>query len=435
MAPQRAQYTAVPHQADDEMEAAFESDDEQEHRPMLAHSRSPSMPTPGGYDFERVDYDYPPPGSPPRPSAQALPNDIGNSNGQLPSEQQVWRPAGASSSGARGFFQRLWPARYQRLAGGSSTAVVGGGVENDGVFANVVAKPQGARVEQTPDGVYVVPEETQKDAPPSYAAAQADAVPPYWETTVHAPSAGSSTAGEMMVDNLPTGTLFSFLWNMLVSLSFNFVGFLLTYLLHTTHAAKYGSRAGLGVTLLQYGFALRNREIGQPGQAGEWGSWEEPDPTPSTDVPTLTPGNATTPVSSEQEVAGAVPYPQEWIAFFLMTMGWFLLLTSFLGYWRVKRWEHQILASAAAQNASTPEAVERDRAVRQNLERIFGLHFARRGAAASASAAAAAAARDPLAVDLEAGRRRPASAERDNDEPMTNEERRLRDDLRAAGLI
>ena len=63
----------------------------------------------------------------------------------------------------------------------------------------------------------------------------------------------------MIIEGLPTGTLFSFLWNMLVSISFSFVGFLLTFLLHTTHAAKYGSRAGLGVTLIQYGFALRTR--------------------------------------------------------------------------------------------------------------------------------------------------------------------------------
>ena len=37
------------------------------------------------------------------------------------------------------------------------------------------------------------------------------------------------------------------------------VGFLLTYLLHTSHAARNGSRAGLGVTLIQYAFYLRQR--------------------------------------------------------------------------------------------------------------------------------------------------------------------------------
>ena len=34
---------------------------------------------------------------------------------------------------------------------------------------------------------------------------------------------------------------------------------MLTYLLHTTHAAKDGARAGLGVSLIQYGFYVRSR--------------------------------------------------------------------------------------------------------------------------------------------------------------------------------
>jgi hypothetical protein len=49
---------------------------------------------------------------------------------------------------------------------------------------------------------------------------------------------------------------------MLVSISFQFVGFLLTYLLHTTHAGRLGARAGLGVTLIQYGFTLRAKMEG-----------------------------------------------------------------------------------------------------------------------------------------------------------------------------
>lgn len=39
-------------------------------------------------------------------------------------------------------------------------------------------------------------------------------------------------------------------------MSFQFVGFLLTTLLSTSHAAKNGSRAGLGITLIQYGLYL-----------------------------------------------------------------------------------------------------------------------------------------------------------------------------------
>ncbi|KAF5386242.1 hypothetical protein D9615_002653 [Tricholomella constricta] len=66
--------------------------------------------------------------------------------------------------------------------------VIGAGIENDGVFANVMAKPQPSQVVQSQDGsIYMVPKDKQKEAAPSYSDAQADAVPPYWETTVHTP--------------------------------------------------------------------------------------------------------------------------------------------------------------------------------------------------------------------------------------------------------
>ena len=48
--------------------------------------------------------------------------------------------------------------------------------------------------------------------------------------------------------------MFVFVANLFTSFFFQFVGFLLTYLLHMTHAAKFGSRAGFGLTLIQYGF-------------------------------------------------------------------------------------------------------------------------------------------------------------------------------------
>lgn len=69
---------------------------------------------------------------------------------------------------------------------------------------------------------------------------------------------GGATGGleEILIEGLPLGNPFSFFWSLLVSMSFQFVGFLLTTLLSTSHAAKNGSRAGLGVTLIQYGLYL-----------------------------------------------------------------------------------------------------------------------------------------------------------------------------------
>lgn len=67
---------------------------------------------------------------------------------------------------------------------------------------------------------------------------------------------GSGGLEEILIEGLPLGNPFSFFWSLLVSMSFQFVGFLLTTLLSTSHAAKNGSRAGLGVTLIQYGLYL-----------------------------------------------------------------------------------------------------------------------------------------------------------------------------------
>jgi hypothetical protein len=239
--------------------------------------------------------------------------------------------------------------------------------------------------------MYLVHEDTRQDAPPSYASAQADAVPPYWETTVHAPFAPSSI-GEMVIDSLPTGSLFSFCWNLLVSISFQFVGFILTYLLHTSHAARFGSRAGLGITLIQYGFALRNHTNTSDGvdKKSDWNDW-------STDTSSDFNGRAHHHVSNiTQSSIGNMTEEQahvffqsattEWLSFLLMTVGmfffflyfwirshlfkgWFILLTSLLGFWRVKRWERGVLVAQRDSSAPT----ERSPGLVAQLESPFSL--------------------------------------------------------------
>jgi hypothetical protein len=196
-----------------------------------------------------------------------------------------------------------------------------------------------------------------------------------------------------MIDALPTGSLFSFLWNMLVSISFQFVGFLLTYLLHTTHAAKLGSRAGLGITLIQYGFAMRGRaeewNKEQQGDADGWG-WQSTTGQNAPPLPTFATAaeaedyfnklaangtawpssvSAGTPLQTSGFLGDATT---EWLSFFLMTVGqcllhrvrslvltslavgWFILLTSLLSFWRVKRWERGILQSTPSSSLPAP---------------------------------------------------------------------------------
>ncbi|EER44148.1 metal homeostatis protein bsd2 [Histoplasma capsulatum H143] len=72
----------------------------------------------------------------------------------------------------------------------SSRTIRGAGTTNDGVFANLAAKPE--RGEKT------------EDLPPTYEQAAADATPPYWETTIVAPGMSSD---EVYVDGLPQGRL------------------------------------------------------------------------------------------------------------------------------------------------------------------------------------------------------------------------------------
>lgn len=150
----------------DEMEAAFDDDEEEEgdhdgnseSRPLNPASRSssaPHTPTPGIYDFENFDYaSLPPPGSPPRPSSSALPNEIGNSNGFVPSPLDVRPIDGPRTNWFRRKARSLLPnSLVHRLHLDyelTTPNVVGSGTNNDGVFANVTAKP--SRPVQLRDG-------------------------------------------------------------------------------------------------------------------------------------------------------------------------------------------------------------------------------------------------------------------------------------------
>ena len=166
-----ARYAPLPNphtnpDAQNEMEAAFlESDDEDdEQRPMIQHNRNgyhslahdePPAPEPSGpatYDFENVSYDAdwarPPPGSPPPDPLSAQ----GNSNGYVPDFSSVASSAQRRTGGwLRRAANRVLPSQYaERLGLGAARphGAVGGGTVNDGVFANVTAKPStGVRIQ------------------------------------------------------------------------------------------------------------------------------------------------------------------------------------------------------------------------------------------------------------------------------------------------
>ncbi|KAG1141904.1 hypothetical protein G6F37_007960 [Rhizopus arrhizus] len=179
-------------------------------------------------------------------------------------------------------------------------------VSTDGVFSNISAKPESdsKKLDETP---------------PTYDEAAADATPPYWQTTIIAPAGMGDI---VLVEGMPVGNIFSFFWNLMISASFQFVGFMLTYLLHTSHASKQGSRAGLGVSLIQTGFYIRSRGTLEDDYYNSNDSKEDED-------------------SMESDI----------IAYGLMFIGWFIVIRSIADYLRAKQMEKIICSEP------TPEAI------------------------------------------------------------------------------
>ncbi|OAD06288.1 hypothetical protein MUCCIDRAFT_159962 [Mucor lusitanicus CBS 277.49] len=166
---------------------------------------------------------------------------------------------------------------------------------NDGVFSNMAAKPES--------------DSKMEEVPPTYEEASADATPPYWQTTIIAPAG----MGDMiLVEGLPVGSIFSFMWNLMVSASFQLVGFMLTYLLHTTHAAKDGARAGLGVSLIQYGFYVRSR-----GTLDEDFDYD----------------------GEGHDTVGQDAAQADVIAYLMMFIGWFIILRAVSDFLRARKME------------------------------------------------------------------------------------------------
>ena len=121
---------------------------------------TPTRSTSSSYNFE---YDYasmPPPGSPPRPSALAMPNSYGNTNGLIPTDEPA-RPTVRQPGLFRRAFGAILPTHHVQ-------DTHGGGHVNDGVFGNVVAKPSGPSPVRgaSSDDPRFSPEDAQKEAPP-----------------------------------------------------------------------------------------------------------------------------------------------------------------------------------------------------------------------------------------------------------------------------
>lgn len=154
----------------------------------------------------------------------------------------------------------------------------------------------------------------------TYNEAQADAVPPYWETTI---TSSLDPNADMIVDDLPTGSWYLFAANVFISYFFQFIGFLFTYLLHTTHAAKFGSRVGLGLTLIQFGFQSRRRTDDELSEIAAGSGWNATMAQTGADgefhgIATTTLPNGTV---IEVPLESLDVSSRDWVSFLLMTLG------------------------------------------------------------------------------------------------------------------
>lgn len=149
----------------------------------------------------------------------------------------------------------------------------------------------------------------------------------------------------------------------MISMSFQLVGFLLTYLLHTTHAAKNGSRAGLGITLVQYGFYMRSsatRDANPLPEDPQYGQQPMDPNNPNFDPSKL--GDSAAAVAAMAQTQAKVAAESgssssssssglaslassEWFAYVLMIVGWFILIRAVSDYFKARRHEQLVLQS------------------------------------------------------------------------------------------
>jgi hypothetical protein len=149
---------------------------------------------------------------------------------------------------------------------------------------------------------------------------------------------------------MPVGSVFSFLWNGMISMSFQVVGFLLTYLLHSTHAAKNGSRAGLGITLIQFGFYMKGSsdDAGADGMGGsaDAGYAAPPDPNSHDFDPSTVGSDGSGGVETGSGASTLVELlSSDWVAYGLMIVGWFIVIRAVTDFLKARRHEQLVRQS------------------------------------------------------------------------------------------
>lgn len=261
----------------------------------------------------------------------------------------------------------LFPVKqtYQRLNNGITTgrlqANVPGrfvGQGTDGMFRNLMAKPD-TQAEIN----------TQEQNPPSYDEAAADSTPEYWETTMISPMYDN----EVFVQGLPVGNLANFVWNALVTVAFQLVGFILCYLLHTSHAAKQGTRAGLGIMILMFGYDKLPSNFGRADKIPVRYEPEDPNMIDVTKSLSIKAGSKIDEYHLSLFNKNDFPVLENtktpYFAYGLIAFGIFIMLKALVDYYKVKQKEKRILAPQAQTevNSTTEQVGPTDEAYEARL--------------------------------------------------------------------
>lgn len=284
-------------------------------------------------------------------------NDNERMEGDTDNDLELQLPAGHLTPKERvvNVLNSVFPFKqtYERINNGLTTgrmqANVPGrfiGQGTDGVFRNLMAKPdrEANRTEET--------------HPPSYEEAAADATPEYWESTVVSPL----YEDEVFVEGLPVGNVANLVWNILVSSAFQFVGFVLCYLLHTYHAAKQGSRAGLGVTFIYYGLGMIPSNFGSAEKVPDRYEPNNPNQIDIDQSASVNDGKLDNYQSgifqqhtdSPDKKLNQTPY----FAYGIIAFGIFIIVKAFIDYYRVKQMERVILSPPSNETVVTNSVTE-----------------------------------------------------------------------------
>lgn len=231
------------------------------------------------------------------------------------------------------------PSRVRTMNG----HVVYVGAGNDGVFSNLSAKPSTAPP-------------SAPDVLPSYNEASYDPSPPYWETSV------MSEFDEIYIDGIPVGNIFNFLWSTMICVLFQFLGFIITYLLHTSHAAKNGAQLGLGVTIINLAFSALPIDINKTEIDSSENRFEPLDPA-FIDVSIMnddldaTMDNYQSSLSSHPDFhqssnSGNIGHGTPLLAYSLFALGVFIIIKAIYDFIKVKRLEYSIMFPNTGPNSN-----------------------------------------------------------------------------------